>query len=134
METNTKQTPGYTETKRYSSKVYRLCSFEDIWNSKATATRIVVTRDNKLRKAVKHEVTNVLEEKLEAPLINYVPVCDVKIAIFFDFMLYARNLGTDKLKMFGDFVPVLWKQSVFCQKTHNVDTFFLFIFGKLNKI
>ena len=75
-----------------------------------------LTRDNKLRKAVKHEITNVLEEKLEAPPVNYVPVCDVKMAIFFDFMAYARKVSTGKLKTYGDFVAVLWKTINFLSK------------------
>ena len=74
------------------------------------------TRDNKLRKTTKHEITNVLEEKLETPPINYVPVCDVKVAIFFDFIAYARKVGIDKLKTFDDFVAALWKTISFLSK------------------
>ena len=77
---------------------------------------LYLKRDNKLGKAAKHEITNVLEEKLEAPPINYVLVCDVKMAIFFAFMPYERKVGTEKLKTFGDFVDVLWKIISFLSK------------------
>ena len=71
---------------------------------------LYLTRDNKLRKSAKHEIKKiVLEEKLEAPPINHVPVCDVKMDIFFGFMTYVRKLVTDYFKAFGDFLAVLWK-------------------------
>ena len=38
------------------------------------------------------------------------------MAIFFDFMAYARKVGIDKLKTFGDFVAVWWKTISFLSK------------------
>ena len=43
---------------------------------------LYLTRGNKLRNAARHEIANVLEEKLEAHTVTSVPICDVKIEIF----------------------------------------------------
>ena len=64
----------------------------------------------------KHELTNLLEAKLEVSSLKYVPVDDKKMAVFFDFMAYARKVATDKLKIFGDFVASLWKTISFLSK------------------
>ena len=98
----------YTHLKMY--EIPKLLKYE------LSPVSLSLTRDNKLRKAVKHEITNALEEKLEAPPVNYVPVCDMKMAIFFDFMAYARKVSTGKLKTYGDFVAVLWKTINFLSK------------------
>ena len=106
-----------------------------------------LARDKKIRKTAKHEIANVVEEKLDAPPIYYVPVYDVKMTIFFDFIAYARKIGSRKFQIFADFATVLWKTisflskdaqpidivldlhygklSVFCQKTRNLQTLFL---------
>ena len=47
------------------------------------------------------------------------------MAIFFDFMAYARKVNTDKLKTFGDFVAVLWKTISFLSKDAQLKTLFL---------
>ena len=43
---------------------------------------LYLTRGNKLRNAARHEIANVLEEKLDAHTVTNVPICDVKIEIF----------------------------------------------------
>lgn len=43
---------------------------------------LYLTRGNKLRNAARHEIANVLEEKLDAHTVTNVPIYDVKIEIF----------------------------------------------------
>ena len=92
---------------------------------------LYLTKDNKLRKPDKHELTNLLEVKLEVLSLKYIPVNDKKMAVFFDFIAYARKVATDKLKTFGDFVASLWKTiSLLSKDAQCIDfVYILFIFS-----
>ena len=50
----------------------RVYEMQNLLRYELSPKLLYLARDNKLRKAAKHEITNVLEEKLETPLINYV--------------------------------------------------------------
>ena len=94
----------------------RLYEIRKLLKYELAPVSLYLTKDNKLRKPDKHELTNLLEAKLEVSSLKYVPVDDKKMAVFFDFMEYARKVATGKLKTFGDFVTSLWKTISFLSK------------------
>ena len=94
----------------------RLYEIRKLLKYELAPVSLYLTKDNELRKPDKHELTNLLEAKLNVSSLKYVPVDDKKMAVFFDFMAYARKVATDKLKTFGDFVASLWKTISFLSK------------------
>ena len=94
----------------------RLYEIRKLLKYKLAPVSLYLTKDNKLRKPDKHELTNLIEAKLEVSSLKYVPVDDKKMAVFFDFMAYARKVATEKLKTFGDFAASLWKTISFLSK------------------
>ena len=94
----------------------RLYEIRKLLKYELAPVSLCLTKGNKVIKPDKHELTNLLEVKLEVSSLKYVPVDDKKMAVFFDFMAYARKVATNKLKTLGDFVASLWKTISFLSK------------------